>query len=135
MDFSAAWTDAQFSDLPDGQNHIPGAIASVLAAGANYKFTDRFSGTLRMRHFGSAPLIEDGSASSEATTLFNAGVYYSWDRARLSLDVYNLFNAKDADITYYYPSRLPGEDDAGVSDFHIHPIEPRQVRLGLRVSF
>lgn len=135
MDFSAAWTDAQFSDLPDGQNRIPGAIASVLAAGANYKFTDRFSGTLRMRHFGSAPLIEDGSASSEATTLFNAGVYYSWDRARLSLDVYNLFNAKDADITYYYPSRLPGEDDAGVSDFHIHPVEPRQVRLGLRVGF
>lgn len=135
VDFSAAWTDAKFSDLPEGQNKIPGAIASVLAAGANYRFTDRLSGTLRMRHFGSAPLIEDGSATSEATTLFNAGVYYSLSRVRLSLDVYNLFNAKAADITYYYPSRLPGEDDAGVDDFHIHPVEPRQFRVGLRVSF
>jgi hypothetical protein len=135
LDLSAAWTDARFSDLPDGQNRIPGAIESVLAAGATYGFTDRFTGTLRVRHFGSAPLIEDGSVSSDATTLFNAGLYYTWNRFQLSLDVYNLLDAEDADITYYYPSRLPGEPSEGVDDFHIHPVEPRQVRAGLRITF
>jgi hypothetical protein len=43
--------------------------------------------------------------------------------------------SSDADITYYYPSRLPGEPAEGVEDFHIHPVEPRQVRVGLRVTF
>jgi outer membrane receptor protein involved in Fe transport len=135
LDLTAAWTDAQFSSLPDDQNRIPGSIESVLAAGATYGFTDRFTGTLRARHFGSAPLLEDGSVSSEATTLLNAGLYYSWDRVRLSLDVYNLLDSEDADISYYYPSRLPGEPAEGVDDIHIHPVEPRQVRIGVSVTF
>jgi hypothetical protein len=44
------------------------------------------------------------------------------------LDVLNLFDSKDDDITYWYASRLPGEPAAGVDDYHFHPIEPRDVR-------
>jgi hypothetical protein len=98
------------------------------------KFGGGLSGTLRVRHFGSAPLIEDNSARSNPTTLVNAGVYYRFGRARLDIDIFNLFGSKDADITYFYTSRLPGEPAAGVDDFHLHPVEPRQVRAALRLE-
>jgi hypothetical protein len=54
---------------------------------------------------------------------------------RLSVDVFNLFNTNAADITYWFPSRLPGEPPEGVDDFHIHPAVPRTVRAGFIVGF
>ncbi len=47
----------------------------------------------------------------------------------------NLTNAKADQITYYYVSRLPGEDAAGVADRHFHPVEPTAVRLTLAGRF
>jgi hypothetical protein len=51
------------------------------------------------------------------------------------LDVFNLFNAKTNDITYYYESRLPGEPPEGVADVHVHPGEKRSLRISLSHSF
>jgi outer membrane receptor protein involved in Fe transport len=90
---------------------------------------------VRLRHLGNAPLIEDNSVSSDATTLLNLGGYYTWGKLRLGIDIYNLFDAKVPDISYFYASRLPGEPVDGVEDRHIHPAEPRQVRATIRVAF
>ena len=54
--------------------------------------------------------------------------------AELSLDVFNLGNARVNDIQYYYESRLPGEADV-VADRIVHPAEPRSLRITLRWSF
>jgi len=134
LDGTAAFTRARFRGVTPGQDRIPGAVENVVAGGATMKFGGGLSGTLRVRHFGSAPLIEDNSARSNPTTLVNAGVYYRFGRARLDIDIFNLFDSKDADITYFYTSRLPGEPAAGVDDFHLHPVEPRQVRAALRLE-
>lgn len=92
-----------------------------------------FSGGLRVRYLGEAPLIEDNSARSDATTIFNAQLSYQATPAiTLRMEVFNLFDAKDKDITYFYTSRLQGEPASGVDDFRIHPVEPRSVRLGIR---
>jgi hypothetical protein len=48
--------------------------------------------------------------------------------------VFNLFNRRVNDITYWYASRLRGEAQ-DVEDFHVHPAEPRSVRLGWQGSF
>lgn len=53
----------------------------------------------------------------------------------LAVDLLNLFDAKDPDISYFYASRLPGEAAGGVEVRHIHPVEPRQVRVSMRYSF
>ena len=45
------------------------------------------------------------------------------------IDVLNLLDSTDDDITYWYASRLPGEPAEGVEDYHFHPLEPRNVRL------
>jgi hypothetical protein len=57
-------------------------------------------------------------------------------RVRLTLEVFNLFNARVSDIDYYYyTSRLPGEPPSGVPDTHTHPALPRSVRLAFAFTF
>jgi hypothetical protein len=53
----------------------------------------------------------------------------------LSIDVFNLTDAKASDVDYYYVSRLPGEPAEGVADIHTHPLESRSVRASLAASF
>jgi hypothetical protein len=52
-----------------------------------------------------------------------------------AVDVFNLLNAKDSDVDYYYTSRLRGEPLDGVNDIHFHPALPRTARLSLVVGF
>ncbi len=107
LDASAAWTDPKF-DIPGSANRIPNAVESVLAGGAVFHF-DPLTLSLRARYFGEAPLIEDGSVKSEATTIVNGSATYDIGPVTLGLEVLNLFDAKDADITYFFESQLPGE--------------------------
>jgi hypothetical protein len=65
-----------------------------------------------------------------------AGVGYRLNRqVRIDLSVFNLFNAANADIDYFYVSRLTGEPAEGVADFHTHPAIPRTARVNLVVGF
>ena len=135
FDLAAAVTRARFRSVPLGEDHIPGAVPMVLAGGATWNVTEALALTVRLRHFGAAPLIEDNSVKSDATTLVNVGGYYTSGRFRLGIDVYNLFDAQAPDISYFYASRLPGEAAAGVEDRHIHPAQPRQIRATARLRF
>jgi outer membrane receptor protein involved in Fe transport len=132
LDGSAAWTDAEF-DIPGSETEIPNAVSEVLSAGAVIRF-DPMTISLRARYFGQAPLIEDGSVASEATTIVNAAATYDWGAFTFGLEVLNLLDAEDADITYFFPSRLQGEASP-VDDIHFHPVEPRQVRVSIRRRF
>ena len=49
--------------------------------------------------------------------------------------MFNVFDAADSDIDYYYASRLMGEPAGGVNDIHLHPTLPRTARVSLRVGF
>lgn len=133
LDSSASWTHARFRGVAPGQGFIPGATPFVFGGGMSAKISPRLTATMRVRHFASAPLIEDGSRHSEATTLVNLGGYYDLGRLRIGVDVLNLLNAQDPDISYLYASRLPGEPVDGVEDRHIHPVEPRQFRVSARL--
>ena len=50
----------------------------------------------------------------------------------LSVSLLNALGSTASDIQYFYASRLKGEPVDGVNDVHFHPVEPRQVRAGLR---
>ena len=70
------------------------------------------------------------------TTLWNGELGYRFSsKARLVLEVFNLFDADVTDVDYFYVSRLPGEPAEGVEDIHTHPVLPRSARVGLRFSF
>jgi len=98
--------------------------------------TRRVFGSIRIRHFGPRPLIEDASVKSDGTTLWNGELGYRLSsKARLVVEVFNLFDAEVADIDYFYASRLRGEPSEGVDDVHTHPALPRSARIGLQFSF
>ena len=85
---------------------------------------------------GPRPLVEDDSRRSKATTLASLRIGYALSNdAKLTLDVFNLFDRRASDIDYYYASRLRGEPPQGVSDVHFHPVEPRSARVTLVARF
>ena len=93
-------------------------------------------GSLRVRHFGPRPLIEDGSVISRSTTLWNGEIGYRISsKVRVVVELFNLFDAETSDIDYFYTSRLPGEPDEGVADIHPHPSLPRSARAAVRFGF
>jgi hypothetical protein len=98
--------------------------------------TRRVFGSLRLRHFGPRPLIEDGTVHSASTTIWNGAVGVTLaQRLRLTVNGFNLLDSKASDIEYFYRSRLPGEPPEGVEDIHTHPSLPRMMRVTVQVSF
>ena len=92
-------------------------------------------GSIRLRHFGPRPLLEDNSVKSKATSIVNGEVGYQFTRrVRLVAEGFNLFNSKVSDIDYFFESRLQNEPEA-VEDIHFHAAIPRSGRVALRVSF
>jgi len=130
-----SFTHSEFTDHDAAGNHIPGAFETVITAGATFDLPYNLFGSLRLRYFGPRPLIEDDSVRSDANTLVNLEVGYTYKRFLAQVDVLNLLNSKDHDIDYFYTSRLPGEPAEGVADIHFHPIEPRTVQVSLTYKF
>jgi hypothetical protein len=139
MDLDVSFSRARFLDVPAGEDYIPGALNRVISAGISVNppaanQTGLF-GSLRLRHFGPRPLIEDNSVQSESTSIMNGEVGYKFsDTLRLTLEAYNVFDAEVSDIDYFFESRLYDEP-APVDDIHFHAAIPRSTRLSLHVSF
>jgi outer membrane receptor protein involved in Fe transport len=129
LDMEYAYTDAKFTDSSTEGNHIPGSIEQVVQTGISADFSNGWFGSLRLRYFGERPLIEDGSVTSDDSTVVNLRAGYRTSRWTLKMDLLNVFDSNDHDIDYYYASRLPGEDSGGVEDIHYHVLEPRTVRF------
>ena len=139
LDADLAWSRSRFTQNervsdPAG-NRIPGAVENVASVGLAVDHPSGWFGGARLRHFGEAPLIEDASVESDSTTLVNLEVgYHITKSVQLSAALYNVFDSRDNDITYFYESQLPGEAEP-VNDIHFHPVEPRTFRLTLRATF
>jgi hypothetical protein len=136
FDLDLAWSQAHFTDQDPAGPFIPGSVVTVVSAGATLDEYRKVFGSLRWRYFGPRPLIEDNSVRSHATSLVNLEAGYRLaGNVRVALDVFNLFNAANSDIDYWYASRLPGEAADGVEDIHFHPTVPRTARVNLVVGF
>ncbi|HXG71564.1 MAG TPA: TonB-dependent receptor, partial [Gemmatimonadaceae bacterium] len=136
LDADISFSRARFTDLDPAGDNIPGAVDRVISGGITAEPRQPVFGSVRVRHFGPRALIEDASVQSKGTTLWNGELGYRVSsKARLVLEVFNLFDANVTDIDYFYVSRLPGEPAEGVEDIHTHPVIPRSARVGLRLSF
>jgi hypothetical protein len=131
FDGDISWSQARFAELVPEGPYVPEAVGVATLDGFK-----RMSGSARWRYFGSRTLIEDNSVKSEPTSLINLDAAYAlMSQVRVSVSVFNLFNARDSDIDYFFPSRLPGEPLLGVDDIHYKPTIPRTVRVNLTVGF
>ncbi len=136
LDVEYAYTNAEFSDSSPEGDDIPGAIEQVVQAGINADFSRGFFGSLRVRYFGERPLIEDGSITSEPTTVWNLRAGYRHKNWRIRADILNLTDSNDHDIDYFYASRLSTEPvGSETEDIHFHVLEPRTIRVSATYQF
>jgi len=143
FDFDLADSRAFFTEIdPDdaapnspGGKRVPEAVGLVASAGATMHDYKRFSASLRLRAFGPRDLTSDGIYRSASTVLFNAEVRYRiTEKWSFVVEALNLLNRRDHDIDYAYTSRIAPTADAAFTDV-FHPVEPFQMRFGLRRTF
>jgi hypothetical protein len=143
FDFDLADSRAFFSaNDPDdaapnslGGKRVPEAVGVVASSGITMHDYNRFSASLRLRAFGPRDLTSDTIYRSNATVLLNAQTRYEISRKwSFVVEALNLLNRKDHDIDYAYTSQItPTATPAFTNVFH--PVEPLQLRLGLRYTF
>lgn len=129
LEADLAWTDARFTDEKPEGDRIPGALETVITGAVSASWPSGWYGSLRLRYFGEAPLVEDDSVRSDGSNMINLLFGWSNPRWRIQLEVLNLLDSDDHDIDYFYASRLPQEPGSGVEDIHFHIFEPRQARV------
>ena len=135
VDADLAWTHARFSDADPVGDRIPNSVDKVASVGLSTRDLGPWSASLQWRYLGSGPLIEDNSVRARSALTTNLRIAHQFNpRTSLTLDVFNLFDRQVNDIEYFYKSRLPGAA-AAVADRHVHPAEPRSLRLTLAHSF
>jgi outer membrane receptor protein involved in Fe transport len=136
FDLDVSASHSRFTAYDPAGAFIPEAVGTVVSAGGSLNNFHRAYGSLRWRYFGPRALIENNSRQSKATSLVNLEAGYQLaKKVRVNLTVFNLFDAPDADIDYFYASRLPGEPPGGIEDYHTHPTIPRTARMNISVGF
>ena len=134
VDADLAWTHARFSDSSAAGNRIPNAVDKVGSVAVTARDLGPWSASVQWRYLGSGALVEDNSVRSNPSLTTNLRVGRKlWRGAELTLDVFNLFDREVNDIEYYYESQPAGS--TAQEDRHVHPAEPRTVRLTLKVAF
>ncbi len=139
VDLDLALSRARFADIGRNENFVPGALNRVVSGGFAVEPPEEVPsgpfGSLRLRHFGPRPLVEDNSVRSRSTSIVNGEIGFKFsERFRLVVEGFNLLDAEVSDIDYYFVSRLPGEPVEGVEDIHFHAAIPRSARLSLRLT-
>ncbi len=139
FDADFSFSHARFRNLPSGENHIPGSVETVIAAGASFHdVLGGFFGGPRVRYFGPRDLEETGQFKSSDTLLVSATLGYQVNKnLSFQAEVYNILDREDDGITYYYESRYPNNNGGMTSgnDFHFHPVEPVSFRMGFTAKF
>lgn len=136
----ARFRNEQYDDAgsPIGR-HVPDSIERVYSIGLTASSDSGIHAGLRGRYFGARDLNESGSITSDSTTTVNANLFYQWGDGWIAgLEVLNLLDSKDDDITYYFESLTASELAANMSpveDYHFHPVEPRTFRVTLGKTF
>jgi outer membrane receptor protein involved in Fe transport len=136
FDGDVSLSRARFADGELEGEYVPEAVGTVVSAGVSVDGFRRTYGSLRLRYFGPRALTSDNSVRSDPTTLVNLGAGYDLSHnMKVTMDLFNLFDAKVSDIEYFFTSRLRGEPLAGVDDIHFHPAVPRTLQQALSLDF
>ena len=79
-----SFSRARFTDEAMEGHIIPGSLDRVVSGALTVEPAKRVFGSIRLRHFGPRPLVEDASVGSESTTIWNGEIGYGvTNRTRL----------------------------------------------------
>ena len=135
IDLNLAWTRPRYTDGAADGPAIVNAVKRVAHLNVTIRELGPWSTSLGMRYVGAAPLLANNSVFSSSTLTtqlrINRRVNADLD---VSLDVFNLANRVNNDISYVYTSRVYATG-ASQEDVHVHPAEPRTWRLSARLRY
>ncbi|WP_172262987.1 TonB-dependent receptor [Caulobacter sp. RHG1] len=115
-------------------DYIPNAFENAGQLGVS-AVLDRWEASIRWRHLGPSPLIEDNSVRDSGSNVVNLRGAFKARGHQVYAEVLNVLNSRDKDITYLYESYIPAFDAAPVEGRLSRVVEPRTVRVGVRYSF
>jgi outer membrane receptor protein involved in Fe transport len=133
----AAWTGshARYVNSPEGA-FVAGAVENAGELGIS-AVLDRWEASVRVRHLGEYPLLEDGSLYADPETSINVRGAWKTTHFTVYAELLNLLDDDGKDIVYYYGANVPGLDPAGEQvDGRVSRVaEPRTVRVGVKYNF
>jgi hypothetical protein len=136
VDANLAWTRPRYTDQDPTGNEIVSAAKRVASLTFAIRNAGAWSGSFGIRYIDATPLLEDNSVRASSSLLTHLRVSRKLSNPIvLAVDVLNLANRKNDDISYFYTSRVAGEPVAGVNGVHLHPAEPRTIRVSMRTHF
>ncbi|MBT9520371.1 MAG: TonB-dependent receptor [Dechloromonas sp.] len=143
IDADLALSQALFKQAnPDnGGRHVPNAIPLTASLGLTSDNGGPWFGGLRLRYLGAYALEETATQKSTPFWMANLKAGYRFSpKLQLTLDVLNLFNKKANDIEYWGGActrneTLGGTCNGGIDGRLMHPLEPRTLRVGLRIAY
>jgi outer membrane receptor protein involved in Fe transport len=119
----------------DNGDRIPNAFENAASAGAAI-VAGPWEASVRVRHLGPYPLIEDNSVRDSGSTVVNARAAWKGGHVQIYGEVLNIANSRDKDIAYYYESYLPAYDTGGPVEGRLsRVVEPRTFRVGVKYTF
>ncbi len=144
-DLQIAWSNARYNDSAIDQgvaddemaaegSAVEGAVPLVVTVGVRYAPSDQWLWSLQHRHIAGRRLDSLGQYHSGASNQVNAQLTWHLQQWLWQLELLNLLNSRDADMSYAYTSQLASEANAQ-KDIHLHPLEPRALRLQIRRYF
>lgn len=133
----ATWTGsrARYENSPDGV-YVAGAVENAGELGVAMIY-DRWEASLRVRHLGEYPLIEDNSERADAETTLNLRGAWKAEHFTVYAELLNALDEDGKDIVYYYGANVAGVDPEGEQiDGRVSRVqEPRTVRFGVKYNF
>lgn len=118
----------------DNGDHIPNAFENSAALGVSY-VSDDWKASVRVRHLGPSPLVEDNSVRDKGSTVVNLRGARTFANVEVYGEVLNILDSRDKDIAYSYESYIPAFDAAPVDGRLSRVVEPRTVRVGATYRF
>lgn len=121
----------------DGAGESAAGIATRYAtAGATVRAAGGWTAKLFVSYFGARPAMEeDGVMLRSSSTVSGQLSRRLSKHARLSVDVFNVFDQRVGDIDYFSASRQASALAAPADGFFFHPAESRGLRVQLRTTF
>jgi hypothetical protein len=139
LDADLAWAHSRYENMNDNGavgNLIPNAVGRVALIRASIHDWGPWSTEIETRYTGPYPLTQDGSLTAPSAIVTNLRVQDKISpNTTISLDALNLFNREYFDIAYGQDYRVSPTSPIVPSGITVHPGEPREFRVTLKLKF
>ncbi|HXS27781.1 MAG TPA: TonB-dependent receptor plug domain-containing protein [Steroidobacteraceae bacterium] len=124
----------------DGTGHVgeylPNAPFASGSLNIYIKDLGPWRGGLQYRYVSGFPLSSDNEVQGHGYGEWDGDVHYALRSGwAFGLALFNILNERANAAEFWYVDRLPGEPAEGVPDVHIHPLEPRALRVTVAKMF